>query len=1020
MATSTTIYNDYFNLSTEWKKKEGQQTILLFQVGAFFEVYGIKDLKTGYIQNDVGNESTIEYFSKITNLKIAPKSKTFYNSDANLQIVMAGFRDYQLEDYLQKITDSGYSAVVFVQEDKPDSKTKNRVFSGIYSPGTFIPFDNLDEKISNNIMCIWLKKVNSSGGLSKFICGIVVIDIMTGKSFIFEYENDFKNTPFDELERYISIYKPNEVLWIEQGIIGANIKELFNYSVSFHTIDIQSDKIKNVSKQTYIEEILNKQFGDETYQNCVEFNHFIIATMAFCYLLDFIYLHNRNLVKNISLPVFNNSYDRVILANHTLKQLNILEDGVGNKTGNLSSVLSFLNNCNCSIGKRRFKQQLLNPVYNEEWLQMEYNMISKVLECPPTMIDSMRKKIANIYDIEKISRQLVNSKIYPCSIYKLYHSILMIRDINQHLTVVSGGQPIIQSYLSSKINSIVNSGMNGNIDDSLIKIIDFMNSQVNIEKCNQVRYLNYEEDNEEAEEEDDTIENNMILRPGISTELDDLIAEFKNNKNYFQQWKDTLNQLISKAELKGGSNTTQYVKLHRPKKMGISLQITKTRTKILREVFRNTATIVINGVGTVIETKDIEFSNASTSMNEIEYAPLAKISKKMLVIKESINKVIEKEYGRFLVQLEKDWFPFMDFLIEYVGKLDVLICRAYNAREYGFCPPVLMDASSLSNRSQVKVQNLRHVLIEHLLTNETYTTNDVELTDKPQGILLFGINSSGKTSLLRALGISLILAQSGNFVPATQFEYKPYRSIYSRIIGNDNLFKGHSSFAVEMTELRLILKMANEYSLVLADEISKGSEMDSAMSITTSSIMYFVKLKCSFMITSHLHEIVGFDEIRELSEQVHLKHLSVHYDCEKDCLIYDRKLRDGSGESFYGLLVCKSLHLPVDFIETAYQIRNKYLMNDKGILSQKTSVYNSKKIKGMCEICNLEISEETHHILQQKEANSNGFFTDGIHKNHIGNLSAVCSKCHDKIHSTNELSIVKKKKISFGQYNYKN
>ena len=1016
------IYNEYFSLEQTWKQKYGEKTIVLFQVGAFFEVYGVKDLTKGRfisvepcVNGTIAKQiNTIEVFSQISNLKIAPKSKTFFNDNQNQQILMAGFRDYQLEYYLEKITDNGFSAVVFVQEDKSDGeKGKNRIFSGIYSPGTFLSYNDNVVKVSNHIMCIWFKVANSMNFVQrikatsqdsvgtklsgpcvgerrlplKFICGIVVIDIITGKSNVFEYESD--SITYDELERYISIYQPNEVLFISQGqsrsVEEEDVEKLFQSQVSFHCIDFNTEKIKNVMKQTYIEEILNKQFGPDTFQNCFEFNNYPIATMAFCYLLDFIYEHNHNLVKNIEIPSFNNSCDRVILANHTLKQLNILDDGNG--IGKLSSVLSFLNNCTCSIGKRRFRQQLLNPVYNESWLQSEYDMINLMLDSG--MISPLRKMIGTISDLEKISRQLAIKKLYPSSIYQLYHSLEMVEQIH----VCLAENPKIQKYLSQEF-----------IDETIKNMMNFIKSHINIEKCNRVQNMDFDES---IYDEDETTD--IILCKGVFLELDTLLQEFQNNKNILDQWRETLNRVIFNVDTKKKIDETQYVKIHKTEKSGVSLQITKTRTKLLKEAFKNIKTITI--LGETIETKDIEFTSASTTANEIEHVQLTKISRKLLSLKESLNKVIDKEYKNFLIQLEANWFSFLDSVIQYVGKLDVLLCRAYNAIEYHYTCPII---ERQSERSQVSVKNLRHVLIEHLLTNETYTTNDLELSreqrSSPQGIMLFGINSSGKTSLLRSLGISLILAQSGNFVPATSFEYKPYRSIYSRIIGNDNLFKGHSSFAVEMTELRVILKMANQYSMVLADEISKGSEMDSAMSITTASIMYFVKLQCSFMITSHLHEIVDFDEIRDLSNKVHLKHLLVTYDYDKDLLIYDRKLREGSGESFYGLLVCKSLHLPIDFIETAYQIRNKYLVKDKGILSQKTSVYNAKKIRGMCEICGEEMGEEIHHIVPQKEANSNGFLQNGIHMNHVGNLSSLCSKCHDKIHSTLLLETIKKKK----------
>jgi DNA mismatch repair protein MutS len=503
------------------------------------------------------------------------------------------------------------------------------------------------------------------------------------------------------------------------------------------------------------------------------------------------------------------------------------------------------------------------------------------------------------------------------------------------------------------------------------------------------------------------------------------MKDFSSNQQRIKQWRDTLTQCLRDANKKKVMDNTQYIKLHKTEKSILSFQITKSRTAVLKEIFKTTKTLTIGDE--TVETKNIGFSHASGDSNEIECLQLTALLKKEFSLKDTINRVIEKEYKLFLLKLETEWVSFLEIIIHFVGKLDVLVCRAYNAMENHYSCPVLRSNNEGDQTiSQVKTTGLRHILIEHLLTNETYTPNDIELSDDPQGILLFGINSSGKTSLLRSLGIAVILAQSGNFVPATTFEYTPYRSIYSRIVGTDNLFKGHSSFAVEMTELRVILRMADKHSLVLADEISKGSEMDSAISITTAALMNFVALKCSFMITSHLHEIVDYDEIKAMSKQLHLKHLLVSFDYEKDTLVYDRKLKDGSGESFYGLLVCKSLHLPQSFIEQAYKIRQKYLVKDKGILSQKTSIYNAKKIRGMCEQCGQNPSDETHHIMPQKLADANGFFPNGLHMNHVANLSALCSSCHDTIHScvskteyvgcdtasvVTEDSLIKKKKI---------
>jgi DNA mismatch repair protein MutS len=277
-------------------------------------------------------------------------------------------------------------------------------------------------------------------------------------------------------------------------------------------------------------------------------------------------------------------------------------------------------------------------------------------------------------------------------------------------------------------------------------------------------------------------------------------------------------------------------------------------------------------------------------------------------------------------------------------------------------------------------------------------------------MLLYGTNAVGKTSLIRALGIAVILAQCGMYVPCSQFVYYPYTAIYSRILGNDNLFKGLSTFVVEMSELRTILKMSDENSLILGDEVCSGTETESALSIFVSALIDLHNNKSSFIFATHFHEIVQYDEIKQLCNMV-LCHMSVVYDREQDCLVYDRKLQYGPGNRMYGLEVCKSLYLPTDFLERAYNIRNKYFPENRGELSHDSSVYNSKKIRGMCEKCNSEISKETHHLSPQKDASDNGFIGT-FHKNHPANLMSLCEKCHDEIHKKNIK--IKRKKTTKG------
>ena len=271
------------------------------------------------------------------------------------------------------------------------------------------------------------------------------------------------------------------------------------------------------------------------------------------------------------------------------------------------------------------------------------------------------------------------------------------------------------------------------------------------------------------------------------------------------------------------------------------------------------------------------------------------------------------------------------------------------------------------------------------------------------GILLYGTNAVGKTSFIRALGISVIMAQAGLYVPASSYRYSPYKYIFTRILGNDNIFKGLSTFAVEMSELRTILRLSNKNSLVLGDELCSGTESISATSIFVAGVQKLSEIKCSFIFATHLHEIITYDEITSL-HNVGMKHMSVIFDKENDRLIYNRKLQDGPGNNMYGLEVCKSLNLPQDFLTNAHNIRMKYHPETSSILSQKSSRYNAKHITGgLCEKCKLNVAVDVHHLMFQNEADQNGTITKKgltFKKNNKANLMNLCQKCHDETHKS--------------------
>ena len=133
--------------------------------------------------------------------------------------------------------------------------------------------------------------------------------------------------------------------------------------------------------------------------------------------------------------------------------------------------------------------------------------------------------------------------------------------------------------------------------------------------------------------------------------------------------------------------------------------------------------------------------------------------------------------------------------------------------------------------------------------------------------------------------------------------------------------------------------------------------------------------------------------------------MAVLYDNEKKRLIYDRKLKEGPGESMYGLEVCKSLNLPSEFLNRAHELRIKYNENYKSVLDMDISTYNSKKVKDICEICKEKMGTEIHHLQYQMDSKKKNKFIENInnnfHMNHKANLISICNDCHDEIHKNN-------------------
>jgi len=388
-----------------------------------------------------------------------------------------------------------------------------------------------------------------------------------------------------------------------------------------------------------------------------------------------------------------------------------------------------------------------------------------------------------------------------------------------------------------------------------------------------------------------------------------------------------------------------------------------------------------------------------------------------------LDKLVKENFIRDVKNFYNKYATTFTSLIKLIIQIDTISNNAYISKKYHYTKPIIREGCGCGGGgcsgggsgcgggcgSFINAKNLRHPIIEQIIDYE-YVPHDITLNNNDKkGILIYGVNSCGKSSLMKAVGLNVIMAQCGLYVPAEHFEYDIFTSLYTRISGNDNLFKGQSSFIVEMNELRTILKKCNNYSLVLGDEICRGTEYLSGNAIVGASIIKLCNMSTKFLFATHLHDLPNLEKIKEMNT-IKFYHLSVEQKGGE--LVFNRKLEEGTGEQIYGITIAKYILDDPEFINTAIELKNNLLDNKrKGenvptykLVNDKVSTYNKNVYVDKCYMCSGVEKLETHHLIHQKDFNDtiNGLIHAQkmhVQKDGKANLVVLCRKCHDKVHS---------------------
>jgi len=398
----------------------------------------------------------------------------------------------------------------------------------------------------------------------------------------------------------------------------------------------------------------------------------------------------------------------------------------------------------------------------------------------------------------------------------------------------------------------------------------------------------------------------------------------------------------------------------------------------------------------IISNKKINFDEfnfkSQTSSMKINCIYIDNLSNKITILKDKLIPLVKSTYKSDLNDFYQKYSGLFLKLSQVISEIDFLnsgnICSIKNK----YCKPNIVKYEN----SFIDTKNMRHPIIEKIIFNK-YVPHNLTLGKEEIGILLYGLNAAGKSSLMKSVGLNIILAQIGYYVPAETFNFFPYTSIFTRIVNTDNMHKGLSAFALELVELKAILKRSGLNTLVLADEVCSGTEYASALSIVATMLKMLLDAKTTFISATHLHELVKLSFVKNL-KNIGIYHIDVRY--ENDNIIFDRKLNSGNGKEEYGLDFAKYIIRDQKFIEIASEVK-KEITNVNSKL--KKSRYNKNILLNKCDICECSSNLETHHIEFQKNADDYGFIINNnkshVHKDHTSNLVILCDKCHDKIHN---------------------
>lgn len=378
-----------------------------------------------------------------------------------------------------------------------------------------------------------------------------------------------------------------------------------------------------------------------------------------------------------------------------------------------------------------------------------------------------------------------------------------------------------------------------------------------------------------------SIKEGGIIKDHYSEEIDELRYLRDHGKQWLVEFEQKERERTGIKNLKVGYNRV----------FGYYIEVTKGSLNLVKDEFEY--------------TRKQSLSNAERFITP----ELKEMESKILSSQDKIEKLEYVLFTEIRNEIKKDVHLIQD-VAKVIAKVDVYQSLAILASENSYVRPVF------NNDKTVDIKAGRHGVIEKVMGHGRYVANDVYIDDKNPVVLITGPNMGGKSTYMRQVALSVIMAQIGSFVPAEYANLTIFDQIFTRIGASDDLISGQSTFMVEMLEANNALRFASENSLILFDEIGRGTATFDGMAIAQAMIEYIAKeIKCKTLFSTHYHELTFLEDKNMGIQNVHA---SARVDDDK--LVFEYLIKKGKSNKSYGVNVAKLAKLPDEVIHRANSV----------------------------------------------------------------------------------------------------